>query len=90
MSLRQLETKNGSGGPITVVIQTRAEVSFSNAYVTILAVSDDGVSITASLAYANGTQFSLVLFTGIYYQKISHFSDGEINARILELIPCSC
>jgi len=84
--LRSVPTLGSDGSPLTIVLQTRAEISFSNSAVSLLALNDDGEKIQAAIQYANGSQATVTLFEGVYYQPIADFTDEEIDERIVEVL----
>ncbi len=86
MSLRTVTTRSGDGTPLNIVLQTRQEISFSNASVVLEAINDDGISIKAVVTLANGQQKQLTLWTSVYYFPLSHFTNDEIDARIVEVL----
>ena len=71
--------------PITITKQVAEQIQFPVNAITLNSILDDGVSIIASVTFANGIGGNLKLYTSYDYQPLRNISDADINARVKTL-----
>jgi hypothetical protein len=74
--------------PSSIVIVTREEISLTTDKISVDALTDDGISVTARVSFFSETGLTklLTLWSGEDYINIGQWTDNDVINRIKELL----
>jgi hypothetical protein len=74
--------------PSSIVIVTREEISLITDKISVDALTDDGISVTARVSFFSETGLTklLTLWSGEDYINIGQWNDNDVINRIKELL----